>query len=254
MSILNCIEQSLQRQTVQANISYFMDGRFLPYGELAEPQLLQRLELIVTFLQRTQPDLVVIACNTASVQSLDFLRRQFNLPFVGVVPAIKPAAKITKSGKIGLLATPATVSGQYTQWLIEQFAVNCEVVRVGSSELVRLAEDYFWLSEENCLKQWQDHLNKLDLDARFHAVDTLVLGCTHFPLIAQHIADSLPYQIQLVDSGMAIAKRVCDLIELNQCIGAQREFKHLFSSAALTEKQQLRLNQLGFDSVELVEI
>src|SRR5690606_22891926 len=149
------------------------------------------------------PKLAVVACNTASTVALPRLRSQFALPIVGVVPAIKPAARLSANRIIRLLATPGTVARPYTQKLIDQFAADCEVIRVGSSELVEQAE-----------RKLRGEPVDLDLLRRIMApiieggADTVVLGCTHFPLLQQELQLAAGRPLQWVDSGAAIARRV----------------------------------------------
>lgn len=239
-SVLEQIESKLPG----IGISYFMDSLYLPYGELSQDALLARLESICDFLlQQGEIDLVVIACNTASTQSLDFLRKRFEHLFVGVVPAVKPAANMTKTGKIGVLATPATVAGKYLDGLISQFASHCQVEKVGSSELVHLAEQLFWREDETAI-------NGLSFP-QLQSIDTLVLGCTHFPLIAQTIENMLPKDIMLVDSGAAIANRVLSLLDGP---GAGFSGKRIYASAALSPHRHEVLSQMGFDTIAHVDI
>lgn len=237
----------IERKLPEVSISYFMDNRYLPYGELEEPLLLERLQCIVDFLLSSRaPDLIVLACNTASTQSLDFLRQRFGQIFVGVVPAVKPAAKLTRSGVLGVLATPATVNGQYIETLIGQFAADCVVHKVGSSELVHLAEQHFWQEDEASI----DGLSFPVLSE----VDTLVLGCTHFPLIKADIQRMLPEGIELVDSGSAIANRVLSLFESGVSEGKGGAGKYLYASDELSTHRKGILSQMGFDSISHVGI
>lgn len=243
-SVLAEIEQKCAGVT----ISYFMDNLYLPYGELSEQSLLGRLERIVDFLQQqSPPDIIVIACNTASTQSLDFLRARFKQTFVGVVPAIKPAANISRSGCIGVLATKATVQSPYIARLINDFASHCEVHKLGSSELVHMAELHFWQEQSE---------HKVDVSlASLHQTDTVVLGCTHFPLIKEQIQSMLPKGVELVDSGAAIAKRVCSL--LGERLLEEKAFggeKRLFSTQGLSDDKQAKLADMGFTQVTCVAL
>jgi len=193
---------------------YLFDNAYFPYGELAYDVLIERLLALLTHFIKAHPvDLIVIACNSASTAALDDLRATLSVPIVGVVPAIKPAASITKNNVIGLLATPATIARDYTNTLVERFAHNKTVLRIGSTKLVSLAED----------KLLGRTLNPDDLRAILspwlpsHGVeqtpDTLILGCTHFPLLKSEIEACFEQPVQLVDSGEAIALRVQQLLE-----------------------------------------
>lgn len=188
---------------------YVADNAGLPYGDKSAEWLLQRVSAVIAAaLQDYSPKVLVIACNTASTLVLPQLRSEVLLPVVGVVPAIKPAASISKNRVIGLLATPATVSRVYTDGLIQDFAKDCHVIRVGSSRLVELVE-----------RKLRGHTLPLDELQRIcrpfleatPMPDTIVLGCTHFPLVPTELQLVLP-GITLVDSGTAIAQRVQTLL------------------------------------------
>lgn len=192
------------------HLSYFADRSAFPYGNKDETFLIQHLgKLIGEFIQQHNPDLIVVACNTASTIALPELRSRFNCPFVGVVPAIKPAASISISKAIGVLATPATVNRDYTTALIKEFAPNCKVALYGSDTLVRCAENYV-----NGLP-----LNKVTVNAELQKllnqqpdIDTVVLACTHFPLIESALKEAAPQIRFWVDSSAAIARRTFDLL------------------------------------------
>ncbi|WP_407676598.1 glutamate racemase [Photobacterium obscurum] len=201
------VYQEIYAQLPSVQYVYAFDDAGFPYGELPEDVLIERTQHIVSLLvERHNIDLVVIACNTASTVVLPSLRAQLVIPVVGVVPAIKPAALISKRKAVGLLATPATVKRSYTNNLIAQFASDCDVYRIGSTRLVEMAEeklrgkDVSLIELEEILSPWQ---NK---------VDSIVLGCTHFPLIKQEIAQAFGSPVHIVDSGLAIANRVKALL------------------------------------------
>ena len=204
LSILQEVRQLLPGLTVH----YLMDNAAFPYGLKADGVLIQRVQDVCdTAVAELQPDLLVIACNTASTLTLPFLRQRLSIPVVGVVPAIKTAAAQPGCRRVGLLATPATVNRSYTDRLIAEFASHCDVVRFGSSELVRWAEEYLASGEQpealyNHLNPWLSGNN---------APDHVVLGCTHFPLLRAELERLWP-QISWIDSGSAIARRVASLL------------------------------------------
>lgn len=190
---------------------YLFDNACFPYGELGETRLVERvLELLTTFVPRHGIDIVIIACNTASTHVLPALRQCLSVPVVGVVPAIKPAAEYCRSqglSHIGLLATPGTVSRSYTAELVQSFAADMRVSMLGTTELVKMAED-------KLAGQPVDMARLSRILAPWRGEDgpsALVLGCTHFPLLAEELARCLP-TAQLVDSGEAIARRVASLL------------------------------------------
>ncbi len=211
LSICQSIMSTSEANEQNLQIIYFADDAFSPYGLLEELELEKRLESIVSsMLVLHQPDLVILACNTVSTLLLPQLRAQFDVPFVGVVPAIKPAAKKTLTNRIGLLATPATVCRAYTDALISDYAAECEVIRVGSNELVTQAEALL-AGEKISLNVIETVLEPFISEDIALEVDTIVLGCTHFPLLKQQLQEVLP-NVSWVDSGEAIAKRVHDLL------------------------------------------
>ncbi|EDQ01437.1 glutamate racemase [Shewanella benthica KT99] len=183
------------------------DNARLPYGELAEQELISGcVALITDFVQKQSVSMVVIACNTASTLILPSLRAVLNIPVVGVVPAIKPAALLSRNKHIGLLATPGTIKRAYTHELIAQFASGCSVELYATSELVMLAEQ----------KAAGDPVTQQELAQILSPIleselDTLVLGCTHFPILKQEMQEYLGDRVSLLDSGKAVAARVLTL-------------------------------------------
>ena len=202
------ILRALADRMPQSQYIFVSDNAGYPYGTKSEDELLNRCQKVADrIVTRYQPDVLIIACNTASTVCLPVLRSNHQLPIVGVVPAIKPAALASKSKVIGLLATPATISRSYTEGLIDEFAHDCVVIKVGSSDLVDLAEKK--------LKGLSVNLNQLETILTpfllHESLDTLVLACTHFPLLTNEIEAVLSRHgksIMLIDSADAIAKRV----------------------------------------------
>ncbi|MBL1379014.1 glutamate racemase [Zobellella iuensis] len=190
---------------------YLFDNACFPYGELSEQRLVSRvIELFDAFVSRHHVDIVVIACNTASTYVLPALRQRLQIPVVGVVPAIKPAAEYSRvhgRGRLGVLATPGTVSRQYTAELVRNFAADLDVSLLGTTELVKMAEDK--LSGQAIDHQLLERVLAPWLGSQ--QPDTVVLGCTHFPLLADELGCWLPHT-KLVDSGAAIARRVGSLL------------------------------------------
>ena len=190
------------------------DNAFFPYGTKTETELLDRVDAVLqALISKLQPQLVVIACNTASTVALPRLRSRYAIPIVGVVPAIKPAAQQSHNKVIGLLATPATVQRPYTDELIREFAGDCTVIKVGSRELVQLAEDKLRGLPIH-VEQVRAILAPFFVDPA-RTPDTIVLGCTHFPLLRDELTAAAAQPVQWVDSGAAIARRVASLTEVS---------------------------------------
>ena len=234
----------IQNAVPNANFSYVMDNKYLPYGKLDKAFLNQRLQyLLKAFTERLAPvDMLVVACNTASTQTLAELREHFSIPIVGVVPAIKPAANQSNTGVIGVLATPATVMNSYTHGLVNDFAKHCVVHMYGSTELVALAEHYYWHGELDASALRQE-LDKLEINP---AIDKLVLGCTHFPILANEIKRILGTSVELVDSGEAIARRVVSLLANKNSENADTKKALNFYSTApvISNSKQINLVDL----------
>ncbi|TDT38524.1 glutamate racemase [Halospina denitrificans] len=202
------IARSLWRHLPGLGIVYLADNARFPYGDRSEGEVVERCVALVEHTLAEYPcDVVVVACNTASTVVLPELRARIGQPVVGVVPAIKPAAAMSGNRRIGLLATPATVDRPYLQRLIDDYASDCEIIRVGSSELVRLAEDSL---ETGAVAGHR--VEPILAPFIRGGVDTVVLGCTHFPLIRESLMAAMPGDIAWVDSGGAIARRVEQLL------------------------------------------
>ncbi len=251
------IVAEIQRQHPGCSVSYASDNAAFPYGTKGEEELVERVERVLRrLLEHTRPDVVVVACNSASTLALPHIRAHFREPIVGVVPAIKPAALASRSKVIGLLATPGTVTRAYTRDLIHQFASDCTVITLGSSELVRVAEAHLrgQAPEPGHLESL---LSPLLSHPRAPEMDTLVLACTHFPLLKPELQAVLGEKVQLVDSGEAIARRVAYWLETLELPTASRGEPHraLFT-ADNPEVARLSpaLSQFGMTSVEVVEI
>lgn len=207
------VAREIQQRLPGLSLVYASDNGFFPYGTKGEAELIARVDKVINTLLRQYPvDILVIACNTASTLTLPHLRSQLTLPIVGVVPAIKPAAQQTQTGVIGLLATPATVARPYTHELIREYAPRCEVISLGSSELVQLAEQKLRgeIIEQAAIAQIIHSLLAHEQSAH---MDRLVLACTHFPLLKEELATELPASVQMIDSGEAIARRVEYLLQ-----------------------------------------
>ncbi len=202
------VAREIQQRLPWLPLVYASDNGFFPYGTKGETELIARVDQVMRQLLAHYPaDILVIACNTASTLTLPHLRSHLSLPIVGVVPAIKPAASGTRTGVIGLLATPATIARPYTHELIREYASQCQVLTLGSSELVEIAEQK--LRAETVDTQLISRIvQQLLQQDRAAQMDKLVLACTHFPLLKQELAPLLPSAVEMIDSGEAIARRV----------------------------------------------
>lgn len=201
------VAREIRALAPELSVDYAADTGFFPYGEKSDDALRDRLPKIAKALvERARPDVFVIACNTASTLALDDVRAVLDIPVVGTVPAIKPAVSVSKTKVIGLLATPGTVRRAYTAKLIEDFASDAEVIMHGSVELVRLAEQHA-AGENVPLEAFRAAQAPLFETERGSEIDTVVLACTHFPLVRGELAATVPQPVNFIDSGEAIARQ-----------------------------------------------
>jgi glutamate racemase len=211
------ILQAINRRHPYCSLFYASDNAAFPYGTKNEGYLINRVNRVLSRLQATvEPDLIVIACNSASTVALPSIRQCFAQPVIGVVPAIKPAARLSKTKVIGLLATPGTVKRAYTRQLIADYASDCQVISLGSNELVSLVERKLQgrpVHREQLSLLLAPLIDKIEMD-------TLVMACTHFPLLKTELQAILPQVSCWVDSADAIASRVTYWLE---CLQLQRE-------------------------------
>lgn len=221
------VAREIQRRMPGLSLIYASDNGFFPYGTKGEEELITRVDKVIGKLLANYPvDILVIACNTASTLTLPHLRSRLRLPIVGVVPAIKPAAGLTRTGVIGLLATPATVARPYTHELIREYATGCEVLSIGSSELVQLAECKLRGEsiDQTVITSLVSQFTQKD---HFSRMDVMILACTHFPLLKEELRENLPGHIQLIDSGEAIARRVEFLLD-----GSKNSIEEAFNGSS----------------------
>jgi len=194
-----------------APVVYVADSAGFPYGTKSPAEVAARLPaLLVGLAGRFDPELIVIACNTASTIALDAARAVLDLPIVGTVPAIKPAALLSKTRAIGVLGTAATIVQPYVDRLAEHFAADCLVLRHGSHELVELAEAKL-RGEATDPAAYARILDGLLGQPGGERIDTVALACTHFPLVEAELAAAAPRPLAFVHGGPGIARRVLHL-------------------------------------------
>ncbi len=204
----------------RASIIYVADNANFPYGDRDEAEVTRIvLECITSIVREISPDVVVLACNTASVVALSEVRRELpGTPFVGVVPAVKPAAGVSHSGRIGVLATNRTVSGAYLDWLVDEYAAGCVVERIAGSELVRFVEER--LPEAGAVER-AEAVEAAIARSREMQVDTVVLACTHFVHLDREIAAAFKDEVRVVDSRDGVARRVRNIVDQRDALGGE---------------------------------
>lgn len=203
--------REVRRARPDAHFIYLADDAGFPYGNQPEAALIARIVGVIgEALARHAPDLIVIGCNTASTLALAELRARFTVPFVGTVPAIKPACAQSISKRIAVLGTQATVRLEYTHALIREFASGCEVVLVGSPHLATYAE-YELAGEPVSDSEIASEIAPCFVD-KGARTDTVVLACTHYPLLVDRFRALAPWPVDWLDPAPAIARRVADLL------------------------------------------
>lgn len=211
----------LNRQLPGVSLTAFADHEFFPYGEKSEQAIVDRLlEMAGRMVHLTRPGTILIACNTASTIVLPKLRDSFDIPIVGVVPAVKPAVSLSKTGKIALLATPGTVSRDYIDQLIDKYASTCEVIKVACPRLASIAEAK--LTGQFVQTSAIEHeLEPLLNHPLYQGVDTLIFGCTHFTFLKEEITRIVARDIALLDPVGSVSKQVVKVNKSRQNNNAQ---------------------------------
>ncbi|WP_375396986.1 glutamate racemase [uncultured Sphingomonas sp.] len=207
LSVLGAIRLLLPR----ASMVYVADSAGFPYGVRPEAEIAARVPALLGRLaERYDPRLIVVACNTASTIALAAVRAALDVAVVGTVPAIKPAAALSRTRTIGVLGTQATVRQPYVDDLAARFAADCQVLRHGSAALVELAEAKL-RGEAIALDSYRSAVAGLFDQPGGDAIDVVVNACTHFPLVADALARAAPHPVRFVDGAAGIARRVATL-------------------------------------------
>lgn len=201
----------LRKLLPQAPVIYFADTAGLPYGEKTEAEIAARVAgLLGRLSERYSPRLITIACNTASTIALGMVREVLNVPIVGTVPAIKPAAAMTKTGAIGLLGTAATIRQGYVDRLEAEFGNGHRLIRHAAPDLVQAAETVLrgGTPDPAVFEAAAQGLRSQPGGAE---IDTVVLACTHFPLLERQLAEAFGGNIHFVHGAEGIARRIAFL-------------------------------------------
>jgi glutamate racemase len=244
------VVQAMIAAELPVDLDYVADFAWLPYGGRPDADLISRVPaLIASAASEFAADLVVIACNTASTVALAQTRARLAIPVVGVVPPIKPAAALTKSGVIGVLATPATIARPYTDQLIADHAGGCTVIRVGSTGLVAAAEAKLAGQPVN-LAAITDAVARLFAGPDGARLDVVALSCTHFPFLVEELAAAAPHPVAWIDSGAAIARRVREVLALDA--GPLRLRRAAATDPAALNRVTPTLRALGFQAVATI--
>ena len=201
LSVLREIHALLPEQS----ISYIGDSAWCPYGTKPFEEIQQRVFALSERLIAEGAELIVIACNSATIAAVEVLRERFEIPFVGMEPGVKPAAEQTRSGVIGVLATEASLSGEKFQRLLEIHAKGIEVMTRPCPKFVTLVEAGI-LDGPEVTEAIEEYSGEMIAAG----ADVLILGCTHYPFLKGAISEALPETVRVIDTGAAVARRVAN--------------------------------------------
>ncbi|MGB7395655.1 MAG: glutamate racemase [Pricia sp.] len=218
------IWKEIQKLLPQEDTIYLADSKNAPYGEKTPERILQLSIKNTEFLLEKGCKLVVVACNTATTNAIDYLRANYDVPFIGIEPAIKPAALQSKSKTVGILATKGTLSSALFNNTSELHAKGIKIIEREGIGLVPLIENGKSDSAEtrDLLKHYLEPM----LDA---GIDCLVLGCTHYPYLMPVLKEMLPDEVQIIDSGRAVARQTKAVLEMSDLLNpASNKADHQF--------------------------
>ena len=231
-----------------ATIVYAADSAGFPYGSRTEAEIASRVPaLLGRLVERFHPRLAVIACNTASTIALDHVRFALDLPVVGTVPAIKPAAEMSKTRVIGVLGTEATVRQPYVDDLAAKFASDCTLIRHGSPELVELAEAKL-AGEAVDIAAVRIAAQPMFDAEHGERIDTVVLACTHFPLLGEELRQAFP-NISYIDGGDGIARRIASLTREQPWPSSPSDGIAVFTSAGTRRPLEASFARFGLGQI-----
>lgn len=206
------VHAELVRALPGAAFVYAADDAAFPYGALDDQRLVERVVAVMErLIARERPDLVVIACNTASTLALPALRARFAIPFVGTVPAVKPAVAASRSGLVSVLSTVGTARREHTRAMVDAFARDARVTLVGAPNLAAICEAELRgerASDEAVLAE----IGPCFVEREGRRTDVVALACTHFPLLLGRFEQLAPWPVVWIDSGPAIARRAAALV------------------------------------------
>jgi glutamate racemase len=238
------IWSEIRKAMPEESTHYIADSSYAPYGEKAQSLLLERCHKLTQHLLHKGCKLIVVACNTATTNAISELRASYAVPFIGIEPAIKPAALQTSSKHVGVLATKGTLSSQLfhqTRDLHTQGITLHERVGAGLVEAIEKGA----LGSPDLRKLLQFHLEPL----LAQNIDVLVLGCTHYPFLQPLLKELLPSQVQLIDSAEAVARQTKAVLSQFQLMApSKQEGKASFYSSGKTELLEQFLSQMGVAS------
>lgn len=237
------IASEIHKLLPNEQIKYLADSKNAPYGSKSKQAILSLAQKNTEKLIELGVKIIVVACNTATTNAIQTLRNTYSIPFIGIEPAIKPAAIKTKIKKIGILATKGTLASRlFSETSKKYVSEQIQVIQVEGNAIVEAIESNTHHSDE-----FIQHLNLQLLPFKTEHIDILVLGCTHYPFIIQQIQSFLP-EVKIIDSGFAVAKQTKKILSQKQLLKQTTIDKpiQIYSNATSLEAIQL-ISQEKFD-------
>ena len=244
LSVLLEIQRLLPNETTV----FVADQAYVPYGGKTKEELISRVTKILEFFKEKNVKAVVMACNTATVYTIDVMRQKFDFPIIGTVPVIKTIVSLTKTGKTAVFSTPGTAKSPYLQELIKKFANNVSVECIGGSNLEELVEKGE-ISTDQTFRILQKHLKPLVE----RGIDAIALGCTHYPFLKEKIQRIVGQKVKIVDSGGAVARRLKEVLTNENMLSAQKG-TDLYYTTGEVEKFEKVASKLMKRRIEAVRI
>ena len=243
LSLLQCIREELPCE----DIIYIADSGYAPYGDKSSEYIEKRSLAIVEFLVEQKAKAIVVACNTATAAAINKMRSIYSLPIIGMEPGVKPAISVTKSGTIGILATTETINSEKFRVLTERFCNNCEIITQACPGLVEKVEQIS-ITDNETHKMVEKYVDALISKG----ADTIVLGCTHYLFLTNIIRKIAGKDINVIDTGKAVAKEVCRRLNESNIMSANnRKGRDHFWTSGDTDKIKKIINQLWNENSEV---
>jgi glutamate racemase len=243
------IFKEIKKNIPNKSVVYLADNNNLPFGAKKVEQMHQITEAILKFLiKKHHIKIAVVACNTATVTSIKYLRQKFSIPIIGVVPVVKPACKLSKTKRVAIMATPLTTQSDYQKNLITQFARNTKVFSIPCPGLVEFIEEGKLDSQD-----LYDNINQNLQPILRENIDVLGLGCTHFPFVKKQIAQTVGPNVTILDSNKSVAKQV---VRVLQTLAQEKQYNpsYIFYSTKNPDSFQNIAQSLIDEKIEKVHL
>lgn len=239
----------LQKLLPNEDFIYLADSANCPYGDKTKEQVLELSKNNTDFLLSKNCKLIVVACNTATAAAIDYLRQNYTIPFVGMEPAVKPAALNTKTGKIGVLATQGTFKGKLFQETTEKYANGIETIIQPGDGLVEIVEENK-INTPEAIQLLEKYINPMVTTG----VDKIVLGCTHYPFLKPIIEKIIPDNIDIINPAPAVAKRSIELLKQNNLLAKKGNGKSIFYTSGKVKIIESLLYNITKYTPKVIEI